>query len=168
MGNEKVGRLAPYLDEQVISPQIQAWRTAVVAICGPAVETASARADPYMAAVRPYVDRLVIAAAPITSRVVSIARPIALRAITTLQPQIEALEEAVEDVAEKIDHQVEVAVHNLDAEQVFSECQDEAEAAFRIAQFLKAHSDEVPQVIAQATAAVHEIADAAAGLPKEA
>jgi len=161
--NQQVERLAPYLDEQVISPQIRAWRTAVVALCGPAVESVSETADPYIDALRPYMHQLVSAAWPITNRVLSIARPIGFKMIAGLRPQIERFEDAVEDIVEKLDNQVDEAVMNLDADKVFVECEQEAVA---FAQFAKAHAADTTQAIAQASAAVHEIADEAAGTPR--
>lgn len=181
--NEKIGKAAPYLDEQVISPQVLAWRATVKALCGPPIEAASLTVEPYVAAARPYVERGVVVVGPYVGAVTRVAQSIVLRAVAIARPLIIKFEEVVAEVAEELDETVADQLDHLDANKVYSDLQRGAEAATAFAKehrgdvealasqaaaFAKEHQGDVEALASQVAGAARNVADGATGLPLKA
>jgi len=131
----KLVKLAPYLDDHVVSPQLNAARKATVAICGPAVAATSEALTPYIKIARPYADRVGEAAAP----AVKAARPILLKVWNCVQPWLQAAKDELRKLAEDTDAAVDAKLSEVNAEDVFQSVQENVQS---VADFAKDHQED--------------------------
>lgn len=159
--------LMPYLDANVISPQVNTWRAMAIALLGPTLESTSQSIDPYLATARIYrehfreaVQPMIARLEPYVLRAMVIVRPLPMRAWSVVRPLAEKLEEKADQAVVTLDACTQSALKNISPEVVFERSRH---AAGKIVDFSRAHAGDVKYVVHLSVGLVADMAKAASG-----
>lgn len=160
--NKHADSLVPYLDAQVLSPQLEASKASTRALCEPLYLAAKQAAQPYLEAFGRGRESLSVRLQP----VMKVARPL-IAQTTALVPawacrrRVEELvEEAVEELVETLDEKAAV-LDDADAERIFDAAEQVAErareGAEQAASFVQEHRGEIEHTAQAALEAAKDL-----------
>mmetsp|Transcript_78670 Transcript_78670/g.218448 ORF Transcript_78670/g.218448 Transcript_78670/m.218448 type:complete len:258 (+) Transcript_78670:64-837(+) len=139
----KVDSLVPYLDAQVIGPQLRVTYASAMALGEPLARAALEIAHPYIEAAKPYQEYLGAKA----QSAFDLARPVFVRTRAAVQPAlapiIAQVEEEVEKLAEEVDASTDAVLREVSPERIFDDLKHGVEAA---AECVAAHADDARDI----------------------
>jgi hypothetical protein len=155
--DKNIVSLMPYLDEKVISPQINAYCDVAVALCGPTVEAGRGALTPYYLTAQGYATRVKIVAQPALAKLEPYAakidtavRPLVSQAWERLRPWVWKIEARVAakvcDVVEEVNALEIAALERVDPTDIFQTACDDAKA---VVEFVQDHADDVRDAAAR-------------------